>query len=384
MGVPEITLTEDKRCLLSKVSSGICLATIPFNFIMLAMGIYIELAVQDKIGLIEGSRDALPAFMIVLSFFGLIGNVLGARVCWVIQDIKRRKAWKKYLKIYVIISLVMFVCVFVSSMLCFASIASLRKLFGRGILSSMKKYSTDMPKKHIIDLLQIQYKCCGSTGYTDWFNYKFVSKKYLSDDYMTTEEQETYNKHEDNVPFSCCNPNVLRPCINTRVHGTHFRYNYGKDLTVYRRGCGDALMKSYKTILNASGAIIVILALVQLALATGTRLLQTGIENLKEDEDSTAYLFPTGAKGGEPGGKGKDDETQNLLAGGDLPDDDIETQKTLEEDLPPPPMSMLASLQNLPPVGSIDELSVDESFDEVEEDENFIPPRQSVRYVNEM
>lgn len=45
---------------------------------------------------------------------------------------------------------------------------------------------------------------------------------------------------------------------------------------------------------------------------------------------------------------------------------------------------MLASLQNLPPVGSIDELSVDESFDEVEEDENFIPPRQSVRYVNEM
>lgn len=192
MGVPEIILTEDKRCLLSKVSSGICLATIPFNFIMLAMGIYIEFAVQDKIGLIEGSRDALPAFMIVLSFFGLIGNVLGARVCWVIQDIKRRKAWKKYLKIYVIISLVMFVCVFVSSMLCFASIASLRKLFGRGILSSMKKYSTDMPKKHIIDLLQIQYKCCGSTGYTDWFNYKFVSKKYLSDDYMTTEEQETY------------------------------------------------------------------------------------------------------------------------------------------------------------------------------------------------
>lgn len=95
MGVPEITLTEDKRCLLSKVSSGICLATIPFNFIMLAMGIYIELAVQDKVGLIEGSRNALPAFMVILSFFGLIGNVLGARVCWVIQNLKRREADRK-------------------------------------------------------------------------------------------------------------------------------------------------------------------------------------------------------------------------------------------------------------------------------------------------
>lgn len=192
MGVPEITLTEDKRCLLSKVSSGICLATIPFNFIMLAMGIYIELAVQDKVGLIEGSRNALPAFMVILSFFGLIGNVLGARVCWVIQNLKRREAWKKYLTIFVYISLVIFVCVFVSSMLCFASIASLRKLFGKGILTSMKKYSTDMHKKHIIDVLQIQYKCCGSNGYTDWFNYKYVSKKYLNDDYMTKEEQETF------------------------------------------------------------------------------------------------------------------------------------------------------------------------------------------------
>lgn len=47
-------------------------------------------------------------------------------------------------------------------------------------------------------------------------------------------------------------------------------------------------------------------------------------------------------------------------------------------------MTMLASLQNLPPVGSIDDLSVDESFDEVEDDEDFIPPRHSVRYVNEM
>lgn len=51
----------------------------------------------------------------------------------------------------------------------------------------------------------------------------------------------------------------------------------------------------------------------QLALATGTRLLQTGIENLKEDEDSTAYLFPTGAKGGEPGGKGKNKTSSNIF-----------------------------------------------------------------------
>lgn len=51
----------------------------------------------------------------------------------------------------------------------------------------------------------------------------------------------------------------------------------------------------------------------QLALATGTRLLQTGIENLKEEEDSTAYLFPSGAKGGKSGGKGKNKTSCNIF-----------------------------------------------------------------------
>lgn len=51
----------------------------------------------------------------------------------------------------------------------------------------------------------------------------------------------------------------------------------------------------------------------QLALATGTRLLQTGIENLKEEEDSTAYLFPSGTKGGKSGGKGKNKTSCNIF-----------------------------------------------------------------------
>ena len=78
-------------------------------------------------------------------------------------------------------------------------------------------------------------------------------------------ELASYRKHEDNVPFSCCNPAVLRPCINTLVHSTHFRYEYHKDLTVYSKGCGDALMKTYKMVLNASGGVIVFLALFEVS-----------------------------------------------------------------------------------------------------------------------
>lgn len=47
-------------------------------------------------------------------------------------------------------------------------------------------------------------------------------------------------------------------------------------------------------------------------------------------------------------------------------------------------MIMLVSFQNLFFVGSIDDLLVDESFDEVEDDEDYILLRYFVRYVNEM
>ncbi|XP_062603295.1 peripherin-2-like isoform X2 [Saccostrea cucullata] len=384
MGVPEINLTEKRRCLIAKIASVLCLVTIPFNFFMLTVAVYIEIAIQDKVSLIEGSRDALPAFMIILGLAGLIINILASRVCWVVHDTARRAVWKKFLIPVFVLSLVLFVCTFVASMLCFANIASLRKLFSKGIYVSMKKYATDMPKKSIIDKLQIQYKCCGSEGYTDWFKVKFVSKKYITDEYMTKEEQHTYTKFSDHVPFSCCNYKVHRPCIDTRVQGKHFKYDYSKDITVYTRGCSDALMSRYKKMLKSAGAIVVLLAFLELSIGLGTRLLQTSLANLVDDEDSKGFLLPFG--GGQAQGK-EDDDKQKLL-----PD---------ETDQPPSaPMTTLASLQNLPPVGSIDDLSVTESFDDVEElpppdveeefppppsdIEDLPPPRQSVKYVNEM
>ncbi|XP_061174777.1 peripherin-2-like [Saccostrea echinata] len=382
MGVPEINLTEKTRCLISKVASVMCLVTIPFNLFMLTIAVYIELAVQDKVSLIEGSRDALPAYMIILGLVGLIVNILASRVCWVVHDMARRDVWKKFLIPVFFLSFILFVCIFVASMLCFANVASLRKLFSKGIYVSMKKYATDMPKKSIIDKLQIQYECCGSEGYTDWFHVKFVSKKYITDEYMTKDEQHTYKKFTDHVPFSCCNYRARRPCIDTRVQAKHYKYEYTKDITLYTQGCSDALMTSYNHMLKTAGAVVVILAFLELMIGLETRLLQTGLANLIDDEDSKGFLIPFG--GGKAQGKVEDDDKQKLLPDGP----------------PPAPMTKLASLQNLPPVGSIDNISVTESFDDeeelpppdVEEEfppppsdlEDLPPPRQSVKYVNEM
>jgi len=52
---------------------------------------------------------------------------------------------------------------------------------------------------------------------------QFVNGDYLSDD----------------VPFSCCKSEGVRPCIFMQIHDNeaHFNYEFQKDLTVYKDGC---------------------------------------------------------------------------------------------------------------------------------------------------
>jgi hypothetical protein len=44
--------------------------------------------------------------------------------------------------------------------------------------TAMKKYETDIDTKVIVDAVQIEYQCCGTFNYTDWFRVPKVSDKY--------------------------------------------------------------------------------------------------------------------------------------------------------------------------------------------------------------
>ena len=44
----------------------------------------------------------------------------------------------------------------------------------------MKKYKADPFQKLQIDVLQIEYECCGSDSYTDWFGVSWIHEEYIS------------------------------------------------------------------------------------------------------------------------------------------------------------------------------------------------------------
>lgn len=65
----------------------------------------------------------------------------------------------------------------------------------------------------------------------------------------------------DGVPFSCCNINSPRPCIQQQVtnNSAHFNYEHQtEELNLWRKGCRRALLEHYNYIMQSIGLAVLI------------------------------------------------------------------------------------------------------------------------------
>ncbi|XP_060081665.1 peripherin-2-like [Ylistrum balloti] len=306
MGCPEIEMNEGSRQMSAKASGVLNIICVVPSLIILSVGAYIQTAIQQQIGLIEGfNGDILPAFMIVFGFFGSVVGLLSGKACWSNRDCSKRLDWSKYLLPLVVVQLILASVVFVSAIMCFVQISMLETSFEKGISSAMLDYKNDRMKKRELDTLQISYKCCGVTSYTDWFHVSWIHEEYIPE---AKKELLSRNKAgdylNDDVPFSCCVANVLRPCVHHHVHDNdmHYNYDYRAQVTLHGTGCKDALMEIYgNRLLTEVGALVLSISFLQMITVLVMRLLQTSVDGSLENDDpmetSIGYIFPCSGKG---------------------------------------------------------------------------------------
>lgn len=70
----------------------------------------------------------------------------------------------------------------------------------------------------------------------------------------------------DGVPFSCCNPASPRPCLQYHLtdNSAHYSYDYhAEELNLYTRGCREALIKYYMSLMNSTGPGVLSVILIQ-------------------------------------------------------------------------------------------------------------------------
>ncbi|XP_069810705.1 peripherin-2 [Dendropsophus ebraccatus] len=299
-----------------KLAQGIWLmnwCSVLAGIALFTMGVFLKIELRKRSEVMDNAESHfVPNSLILMGVLACSLNAFAGKICYDSLDPAKFAKWKPMLKPYLIICLLFNVFIFFTAVMCFLARGSLENTLALGLKNGMRYYKdTDTPgrcfMKKTIDLLQIEFKCCGNKGFRDWFEIQWVSNRYL--DFSSKEVKDRIKSNVDGkylidgVPFSCCNPSSPRPCIQMQVTNNSAHYSYDhqtEELNLWTRGCKEALLTYYTSMMSSMGALVLLVWLLEMADMIGLRYLHTSLENITNPEDpeceSEGYLLEKSLK----------------------------------------------------------------------------------------
>ncbi|XP_067224140.1 photoreceptor outer segment membrane glycoprotein 2 [Chanodichthys erythropterus] len=298
MAVLPVRFTKTKRDKLAQVLWVLNWISIVTGIILFSLGIFLKVEINKRQDLmVERNLQSVPNMLIAVGLIACAINFLGGKICYDCVDTNKFLRWKLVMLPYIICTFFFTLSVLVGALMCYSMLGQLEESLTLGLRDAMRYYKdTDTPGrcflKRTVDLLQIQFQCCGNKGYRDWFHIQWVSNRYLDMSQREVVDRLRSNVEGkylmDGVPFSCCNVNSPRPCIQYQItnNSAHFNYDYQtEELNLWMRGCRQALLDYYTNIMHSIGLTVLIIWLFELSVLTGVRYLQTSLENVLRQGD---------------------------------------------------------------------------------------------------
>ena len=176
-----ISFSEEARsrfCLVVGVGSSFCLLS---SLVLVGTGAYIKISTEKFTVLIEDYEETvLPYMLITVGLLSAVFNFFGGFFFFGSANPKKREVFRRVLFAHCVGSTVMCVILFVGGVMCFSRLAGIEDAFNRGLRKAMQKYSYEADMKVTMDLLQVQYFCCGNDGYEDWFGVPWIHEDFLN------------------------------------------------------------------------------------------------------------------------------------------------------------------------------------------------------------
>uniref|UniRef100_A0A672F7U5 Peripherin 2-like a n=1 Tax=Salarias fasciatus TaxID=181472 RepID=A0A672F7U5_SALFA len=295
MAVLKVKFTKTKRDKLAQVLWILNWISVVTGVILFSLGLFLKVEINKR-GELMAERDIqyVPNMLIAVGLIACAINFLGGKICYDCVDTTKFLRWKLIMLPYIICTFFFTFCVLVGAVMCYSMHGELEEALRLGLTEAMKFYKdTDTPGrcflKRTVDMLQIQFQCCGNSGYKDWFQIQWISNRYLDMSHKEVMDRLRSNVEGkylmDGVPFSCCNIDSPRPCIQQQItnNSAHFNYEHQtEELNLWMKGCRQALLEYYTHIVQS---IVMSVCLFQLSVLTGVRYLQTSLENVLRQGD---------------------------------------------------------------------------------------------------
>uniref|UniRef100_A0A7N9AL66 Photoreceptor outer segment membrane glycoprotein 2-like n=1 Tax=Mastacembelus armatus TaxID=205130 RepID=A0A7N9AL66_9TELE len=293
MAVLRVKFTKTKRDKLAQVLWILNWVSVVTGAILFSLGLFLKVEINRREELMaEGAIQYVPNMLIAVGLIACVINFLGGKICYDCVDTTKFLRWKLIMLPYIIFTFFFTFCVLVGALMCYSMRGELEDSLNVGLTQAMRFYKdTDIPGrcflKRTVDLLQIEFHCCGNNDYKDWFQIQWISNRYLDRSRKEVLDRLRSNVEGkylmDRVPFSCCNINSPRPCIQHQItnNSAHFNYEHQtEELNLWMKGCRQALLDYYTHITHSIGLTVLILSVL-----TGVRYLQTSLENVLKHGD---------------------------------------------------------------------------------------------------
>ncbi|CAM9839116.1 unnamed protein product [Lampetra fluviatilis] len=296
MAVLGVRFTKEKRVKLAQILWILNWISVVSGLLLFSLGTVLKVELRRRADLmVEGGAGlhSLPNLLMGVGLLACVINLLGGKIChdFATADSAKVSRWRLVLLPYTVCALVFTACLLAGGLMCYGARGALDGALRAGLRNAMHFYrDTDVPGrcfiKRSIDLLQMEFHCCGNSGFRDWFELQWISVRYLD---MASKDVRDRLKSNvdgkflvDGVPFSCCNPNSPRACIQQGITNSSAHYNYdylSEELNLWMRGCREALLEHYTGILAYVGLTVLLVWLFELSVLVGVRYMQTAMEN---------------------------------------------------------------------------------------------------------
>lgn len=298
MATMKTKFTQKKRV---KLAQGLWLMnwfSVVAGIILFGLGIFLKIELRKRSEVMDDNEShAVPNSLILMGALACGLNAFAGKICYDSLDPSKFAKWKPMLKPYMAVCILFNIFIFFTAILCFVMRGSLETTLSHGLKNGMRYYKdTDTPgrcfMKKTIDLLQIEFKCCGNNGFKDWFEIQWISNRYL--DFSSKDVKDRFKSNVDGkylldgVPFSCCNPGSPRPCIQHQLtnNSAHYSYDYQtEELNLWNRGCREALLHYYTSMMSSVGVLVFFIWILEMTVMVGLRFLHTSLGSISNPED---------------------------------------------------------------------------------------------------
>jgi len=185
MAVGKVTFTKAEREKLAEVLWLLNWISVVTGAILFGLGLFLKVEIQKWQEVMSEQGVLYVPHMLITTGLAACGiNFLGAKICLDCADTNKFLRWKLAMMPYVVCTFFFTACVLAGALMCYSIRSQLEESLFLGLRNTMSYYKdTDMPGrcylKRTLDMLQIQFQCCGNTGYRDWFQVQWISSRYL-------------------------------------------------------------------------------------------------------------------------------------------------------------------------------------------------------------